>query len=325
VGIDYHRASTENRLSRNHNHGHEQVNGTLWATTTTKAAPFYVGGRALDLHLKIISSVASKVSGFHVMYSPTASPVLPAQQQQVFTFLGDANPNTFTMTNFQPNATTLKVYNANNGQVYVYPAFSVSGSVVTFPAGTFNYPSENVILVFDQVAGGVIDQSGVNATNITGHSSQLSALATQLDPLKYVSVGTIAVPSTAIVGRAQIPDLANDLSARFGIERIMVQNLYQLQSEFGASGEPVWAALNDDKGLIRYVGQWSSVTDAGGQYAQSNLSTDYIETTFYGTGLNWLLRFGTATYPAIQISVDGGTESSLTLSASNSTIISSRN
>lgn len=144
----------------------KQFNGTTWATVSGEAAPYTLSGRLMDLRLKVTSSSAAKISGFHLMYAPAASVVLPQQQQQTFVFLGDTNPNTFTLTNFQPNALTLKVYEADTGRVFVYPSFSVVGQIVTFPANTFNLPGQYVTLIFDQVAGGVIDQSGVNATNI---------------------------------------------------------------------------------------------------------------------------------------------------------------
>jgi hypothetical protein len=122
----------------------------------------------------------------------------------------------------------------------------------------------------------------------------------------------ISVPATTIVGRAKIPDLANDFRASFGVERIPVQSIYQLQNEFGPNGEIVWAAVNDDRGLIRFVGGgWGLLNDSSGVRPGSFVATDYLEITFYGTGLN-ILAYNNASinYPLI---VDGSAGSSVSL------------
>lgn len=104
---------------------------------------------------------------------------------------------------------------------------------------------------------------------------------------------TTGTPSTgqfrsSIIGRASIPDLANDLRVSFGNERISTQGLVHLQNEFGANGEPVYAVLNDDRGLIRFVGNWTPSSLLEGASIISNTSGSYLEVTFYGTGLNLL-------------------------------------
>jgi len=104
---------------------------------------------------------------------------------------------------------------------------------------------------------------------------------------------TSGTPSTgqfrsSIIGRASIPDLANDLRVSFGNERIMTQSAVLLQNEFGANGEPVYAVLNDDRGLIRFVGNWTPSSLLEGASIISNTSGSYLEVTFYGTGLNIL-------------------------------------
>lgn len=98
---------------------------------------------------------------------------------------------------------------------------------------------------------------------------------------------------SSITGRAPIPDISNDLRASLGVERIPVQNAVQLQNEFGPSGEPVYAAVNDDRGLIRFVGKWTSGNSSEGTYVYDNsgLTTDYTEVVFYGTGLNVLFGY----------------------------------
>jgi hypothetical protein len=114
---------------------------------------------------------------------------------------------------------------------------------------------------------------------------------------------------STITNRASIPDISKDLSVRMGIERIPVQQAYQLQDEFGPNNQPVWSAVNDYKGLVRFVGNMSNVVNASAARVNFNSSGDYAEITFYGTGLNILLD----TYAAaqnLQVSVDGGSLSS---------------
>lgn len=124
----------------------------------------------------------------------------------------------------------------------------------------------------------------------------------------FVKQSLIAVPFTTIVGRAQIPDLANDLGARMGVDRLMTQQAYPLQNEFGPNGEPVLSVFNDSLGLVRFVGTWISQLDTEGLYLQSgNNTTDYVEVTFYGTGLNVLGEINTSA-KSVFATIDGGTE-----------------
>jgi len=98
----------------------------------------------------------------------------------------------------------------------------------------------------------------------------------------------ISVPNTSIVNRAKIPNLANDLRASLGIDRVMPQAVMLLQTEFGSNGEPVYSAVNDDRGLIRFVGAWSEANAANGPTHLTQSIGSYVEVTFYGTGLNLL-------------------------------------
>lgn len=109
---------------------------------------------------------------------------------------------------------------------------------------------------------------------------------------------------TQIVGRAPIPDIANDLKASLGIERIPVQQIYPLQNEFGPDGQPVYGALNDTRGLIRFVGAWANVVGSSGACPYTTAATDYVEITFYGTGLN-LLSFCQADSRDCSVTIDG--------------------
>jgi hypothetical protein len=129
---------------------------------------------------------------------------------------------------------------------------------------------------------------------------------------------------SSIQNRAPIVDISQDLKASFGIERIQTQQLAQLQTEFGPNGESVFGVQNDDRGLIRFVGNWNQFIDNGGQYMSSNNIGDYVEVTFYGTGINVLARFANAF--DVRLSVDGGTEAASSFfTATPSSIIAGRN
>ena len=129
---------------------------------------------------------------------------------------------------------------------------------------------------------------------------------------------------TTIVGRAPIPDIANDLRASFGIDRIQTQQIQLLQSEQGANGEPVYSVVNDDRGLVRFVGQWVQSVGTYGQYIQTtgSNSTDYVEITFYGMGIN-LLSFPNSAAPTV--SYDGGSAVTLSAMTGGSQILGNRN
>jgi hypothetical protein len=119
----------------------------------------------------------------------------------------------------------------------------------------------------------------------------------------------ISVPNTTIVNRAQISDLANDARVSMGIDRIQIQGIYELQNEFGATGEKVYGTLSDDRGLIRFVGRWSApelVTYGRPIETPANSTFSYVEITFYGTGLNMLSVYNSLL--DARASVDGGAE-----------------
>ena len=132
---------------------------------------------------------------------------------------------------------------------------------------------------------------------------------------------------SSIVGRAPIPDISNDLRASFGVERIMTQQIAQLQNEFGTGGEPVYSVVGDDRGLIRFVSV-AGLSIHNGAYGQAiDFSNgDYAEIVFYGTGLNILVPFTNTTgAKVIAASVDGGAEVANILPSSGSTVLDSRN
>ena len=130
---------------------------------------------------------------------------------------------------------------------------------------------------------------------------------------------------SSIIGRASIPDITKDFRASLGIDRIPVQQIILLQYEFGPNGEPVYAALNDTKGLIRFVGsgwQLSMNYQPSGLYLHSDVLNDYVEITFYGTHLNLLVWMGSNASDH-RASVDGGVEGT-NIYIQSSTILSTR-
>ena len=156
-----------------------------------------------------------------------------------------------------------------------------------------------------------IDQRFINAYNYLGNAFQ--GYVDQ--SVKMVATSTTGTPAagtfySSVVGRAPIPDLSANLKARMGVDRIMTQNGFKIQNEFGPNGEPVWGAQNDTFGQIRMVGNWY-IGQIGnhGQMNWGNSVGDYIEVTFYGTGLNWLTYANQGTSQAVA-SVDGGAEGS---------------
>lgn len=118
----------------------------------------------VTLRLRVTSSAAGKLKAFGVFYCEKVGSVIEGiQALQKITFNGSDNENEFTLTNFLPNPSHLKVYDLKTGQVYRYGAFSLSGKNVIFPVNTFLVPDETVELLFDQSEGTGYDYSDENA------------------------------------------------------------------------------------------------------------------------------------------------------------------
>ena len=181
---------------------------------------------------------------------------------------------------------------------------------------------ENIIL---EPTFQAIDQTAAATTfNSTQLSNIQSALAAGSQAF-IDATSLISVPATTIVGRAKIVDIANDLRPSFGIERIMTQQIVQLQTEFGPNGETVFSAVNDDRGLIRFVGSWVNMLNSNGSTPGTiNDATSYCEITFYGTGLN-LLIYNDTNSRDYRVSVDGGSEGSNLYPTSVSPVLINRN
>jgi hypothetical protein len=133
------------------------------------------------------------------------------------------------------------------------------------------------------------------------YSAASAALQPFVDESSLLTATTSTSPSSSqfhstVINRASIPNINNDLKCRMGVERVMVQQIYQVQNEFGPNGEPVWAVLNDDRGLVRFVGGWSNLNNSWGTRVISSgtNNVDYIEITAYCTGLNLLIASDSA-------------------------------
>jgi hypothetical protein len=130
---------------------------------------------------------------------------------------------------------------------------------------------------------------------------------------------------SSIQNRAQIVDLTQNLKAQMGIERMPFQQVVLLQNEYGPNGEAVYGVVNDTFGQLRMVGAWSvNHIDTYGAYHYATTTSDFIEVTFYGTGLNLFMAFSGASATVVA-SVDGGSETSNLTTASYSTVLGNRN
>lgn len=130
---------------------------------------------------------------------------------------------------------------------------------------------------------------------------------------------------SSIINRASMPDLSQDLKVRMGDERISFEYLVPSQTEYGPNGEQVYSVMNDLFGQVRFVGQWTLNQDSSyGQFSFPGSSgNDYLEITFYGTGLNILMTFSSSSLGVVA-SVDGGVEGSNLTPGSYSTALGGR-
>lgn len=119
----------------------------------------------VELLLRVTSSAADKkLKAFGVFYCEKVGAVITGVEAlQKFTFSGDSNITSFTLTNFVPDPNHLKVYDIKVGQVYRYGSFSLNGRTVVFPDHTFLVPGETIELLFDQSEGSGFDHSDHNA------------------------------------------------------------------------------------------------------------------------------------------------------------------
>jgi hypothetical protein len=138
----------------------------------------------------------------------------------------------------------------------------------------------------------------------------------------FVTPEWVDAPFTQIQNRAQV---SNSLKAIAGIERVPFHGLSILSNEFGPSGEVVYETdIKDPR--VRFVGPWAPRSNNYGFYALSSLIGDFVEITFYGTGLDLLMSYlNNFAALDVRVTIDGGVESGDIITASYSNILGSRN
>ena len=143
----------------------------------------------------------------------------------------------------------------------------------------------------------------------------------------FTRLPKIAAPFTTIVNRAQCVDPANDHQPRFGISRVMTQQIQEVQGEGGPNGERVWKPINDQMDQVRFYGPWASGLTTAGSYVNDTIGggVSYWEITFYGTGLNILIANTAGSAATLVAAVDGGSEGSNLIPTTISSVIASRN
>jgi hypothetical protein len=114
------------------------------------------------------------------------------------------------------------------------------------------------------------------------------------------------------------------MGARMGIERVIIQQLFEIQTESGPNGERVQKPLNDDKDLVRFVGNWANSVGSSGVFPFTSVSGDFAEFTFFGTGLNLLVLLD-GTSRSFSYTVDGGSLTAYSYPASGSNTLTTRN
>lgn len=191
-----------------------------------------------------------------------------------------------------------------------------------------DYSASGLDFQFKVQRVGIIDTNTRNTTQIALHDDLLDqSLEAQVVPRFLTAVN--GAPSASqfrsdITGRASIPDLSSMLSVQMGPQRIMTQEIYQLQTEFGPAGQQVFAAVNDKFNQIRFVGNWIFANGVHGQAIAGTNVGDYLEIVFYGTGIN-LLHLDAADTRNFVYSIDGGADSANIITAQASSVLLSRN
>lgn len=114
----------------------------------------------------------------------------------------------------------------------------------------------------------------------------------------------VAAPFTTIQNRAMV---SASLKAIAGVERIPVAVIKTMANEFGPNGEPVQATSASSP--LRFVGTgFANITTNVGFCVQATgANNQYMEFTFYGTGLN-ILTIVNNFARDIRVTVDGGVE-----------------
>ena len=303
-------------------------NGTSW--TAGQASKAYTAkGRVHDLRIRITAGTATTyLEGMGVYFPSDDGLTQPngTKNVQRFYFTGDENKTQFQL-NWTPDPDILEMFDVYRGQTYVVDndTVRISGQTVIFEPDTFNFPGESILIIARQIKGVGIDNSDSNAANISAHATNLLDVGNEIAELEFVELPKISVPNTTITKRAQIPDLSQDLSCNMGLNRILTQQIYRINDEFGPNGELVYGVLNDKFDQIRLVGNWLQFSDLSGAYINNATAGLYVEFTFYGTGCN-VVSFVNNADTNVTVSVDGGAESAdlYTTGTTGSSVLANR-
>ncbi len=299
--------------------------GSVWtAGASTKAYEAF--GRAHDLRIRITGSATNRyIEAIGVNFGSDDGILAPngSKNVQRFYFTGDENRTEFAL-NWTPDPDILEMYDVYRGQVYVIDndTVRISGQTVIFDPDTFDFPGEDILLIARQIKGIGIDNSDSNAAAISEQASNLLDLGVQTSELDYVAIPTMAVANSTITNRAAMPDLSQDLGVMFGPNRLMTQWLFPLPNEMGTGARQVFGVSNDRFNQMRFVGQWTNQQAIDGAVVVTTTADDYIEVTFYGTGLNMMVKADGAR--DLRASVDGGGEGG-DFTPTASTILTGRN
>ena len=138
---------------------------------------------------------------------------------------------------------------------------------------------------------------------------------------QYVGEANVVAPFSTIQNRAKVEANCKVVGP---VERIRTNSLKEVPNEFGPNGEKVYTSDKEDS-RIRFVGgTWVTAFTSSGQRPNiiSGTTDEFIEVTFYGTGLNVLESNGVSR--GLVASIDGGTEGSNIL-PDTSGVLSARN
>ncbi len=261
------------------------------------------------MRVRVTSGTANVfIDGYGVYFGSDDGLITPNGDKMIqkFYFSGDENRTDFAL-NFQPDVDLLDIIDPRRGQIYAieHGVARIEGNTVKFASGTFNWPGEEIVLIFRQTKGSTIDNNSTNALNIAAHDANLADIGEVIGNFDSVELPMITAPYTSVINRALIPDFSQDLKARLGAETMRIQQIIEMTNESGPNGEIVWKPVNDRFDQVRLIGKWLINQDANGLSYVNYLNTDIVEVTFWGTGLQ-MLTYADNTNRGWNYSVDNG-------------------
>ena len=143
--------------------------------------------------------------------------------------------------------------------------------------------------------------------------------------LPFIKNEGTPVLNTLIQNRAKV---GNSLKCSMGVERLHVNSLNKLLKESGPNGESVYEPDSSDS-RIRFVGNWETTFGSSGLHVKNvgNFTNpdQFLEVTFYGTGLNLLGQSAASNTLVSDVYIDGAFDSSLNILTPTSNILNARN